>query len=353
METILNVCKHPALICRMDGTVVRYHTAESADLFHTETARDLPPLTEVLRDEALIDRVQSSLAELAVGAEFTENGGVHLRTAAEKQGNRKYELLIAPLGRDDTDSPLALVVFESVQQDTAFLQRRSHAMSKLAHTIRSALTTLQGFSELLLSREFPAEQNRRYLGFIHEQSRGLARLMSDLEAVVHHEGGRDLRIVVDPVTIKTLVEKSIAEAAHDWPERTIRNGLSATFATIQCAAHDERIIDALGKVLDNALSFSQSNTPVDVYARLADPFCELVVHDQGMGMSSKQITKAFEPFYTTREENESDGHLGTGLTVTRHILESHGGYVSIDSEPDKGTSVILGIPLWRTDKAQP
>jgi signal transduction histidine kinase len=342
-DEVLALCPWPAFLCRADGSLVSANEPAAAMLEVDVTEVGSKRLSEALRDQGLAAFIWETLrkgARTGLAPHRRRSMGL-----PDELGYGAATLELGGMGRDQAGDPLALIIVRLPSADEDFLQRRSRVMSKLAHTIRSSLTTIQGFSELLLGRSFDAEQTKRYLGFIHKQASKLGSLMSDLESVVHHEGGRDLKLVVQPIPVGEVVREACSEASRRWPEAVFNNKLASKIAEMRCHADGERVVEALVKVLDNAVAFSPKGSPIELDAARRESICEIAVTDQGSGIEPRESGKVFEPFYMDRADDESDGHLGTGLTVARHICESHGGYLVLESEPGEGTTVKLGLPL--------
>ncbi|MGY8660728.1 MAG: sensor histidine kinase, partial [Verrucomicrobiales bacterium] len=107
---------------------------------------------------------------------------------------------------------------------------------------------------------------------------------------------------------------------------------------------------ALINLIDNAIKFSPTKTHVSIALEPHadnDAF-QIGVHDQGSGILQGEQDKIFDRFYRCGSElrRETQG-AGVGLSIVRHIVDAHGGSISVENKPGQGTSFILTIPSWR------
>ena len=103
-----------------------------------------------------------------------------------------------------------------------------------------------------------------------------------------------------------------------------------------------RIKQALTNVLLNAVEISGENSFVDISLREKKDSMEIQVTDYGTGIPASEITRIFDPFYTTKETGN-----GLGLLVTYRVIKDHGGNISVKSKPGEGTTFFISIPLRR------
>lgn len=141
--------------------------------------------------------------------------------------------------------------------------------------------------------------------------------------------GQLVRMAVSMVERKNPIDVVVSEAAN---ERDLRVATRATAA-------------ALRGLVDNACDASAPSATVRVFATVEDERCLIRIEDAGSGMANDVLTRAGEPFYTTKEPGKG---MGLGLFLARTIAEEMGGHLEIDSEPGRGTSASMILPLAPT-----
>lgn len=245
----------------------------------------------------------------------------------------------------DKNFSYILILLRDPIYDVDFLKRRSENMSYLSHSIRSCLTTIQGFSELLIHRSFDRANENKFLNYINEQGVKLTKLIENLEAIVHHEGGRDLRLLLEKHSLNGVLNEAVHRVLQTHTERNVEMSIPEVFP--HCLMNDERMVDAFHSILDNALRYTKGNVVLQGEADPSEPHCKIMISDKGPGMAPDEISKAFEPFYIGEKTDTNDERLGLGLPVARHIIESHGGKFMLESSANGGTKVIIELPTER------
>jgi signal transduction histidine kinase len=104
-----------------------------------------------------------------------------------------------------------------------------------------------------------------------------------------------------------------------------------------------RLRQALDHLLDNAVAYTGAGGRVLIKGLDRGDEVEIVVSDNGEGMSAEECARAFDPFHSGGKAERRSG-LGLGLPLTRQFIEAHGGTISLTSEPDHGTTVVVRLP---------
>jgi len=108
----------------------------------------------------------------------------------------------------------------------------------------------------------------------------------------------------------------------------------------------EAVASVLINLLSNAIKFSSTTKEVSVKLFKEDNHAVLQVEDKGIGISNKELSRIFERFYRSREVNAMDAKgSGLGLTLVKHIIEAHGGQIEVNSEPGRGSTFAIILPL--------
>jgi two-component system sensor histidine kinase SenX3 len=117
-----------------------------------------------------------------------------------------------------------------------------------------------------------------------------------------------------------------------------------TGALVAC---DRRlIVSAIANLIDNAVKYSEPQSPVTVSTSLIDGFVEVSVRDDGIGIPSRDLERIFERFYRVDHARSRDtGGTGLGLSIVRHVARSHGGEVTVESVEGQGSTFRFVLPL--------
>jgi signal transduction histidine kinase/AraC-like DNA-binding protein len=284
---------------------------------------------------------------------------------------RRYSLLVEPLFF--RTEPLGYVVFEVGLHDGAIYEvLRGHISSALkgamlfheAYEARAAAERADQVKTRLLANV--SHELRTPLNIIIDHTQRILEappvdLVKDLEHI-QNSAGHQLRIINDlldlsraeinaldlyPVLLepKSLMEDAFAALAQDAAgsgEVEWRLELPDHLPAIE--ADPVRLRQILLNLLSNAAKFTEHGQIV-LGAGLAAPYLHIWVSDTGIGIPPELAERIFEPFFTHERSLQQPGGIGLGLTITRHLVALHKGFLDLDSQPGKGTTFHLYMPL--------
>jgi signal transduction histidine kinase len=257
----------------------------------------------------------------------------HSKTLEEKVRRRTRELEIS-------NQELRAIQNELMQANIV----KSEFMSIASHQLRTPLTTLLGYSELLLTRPLTESQKKEFLGFINEESIRLSKIVDDLLDVSRIESEKDFGFEKEPIQLdEVLVQNSKFYSRAETGHRIITD----TEQDLPLVNADgEKIGQLIKNLLDNAIKYSPGG---DIVCRafVKDNMVWISVQDQGIGISQQDLSHIFEKFY--RVEREETAHVsgtGLGLSIAKYIVDSQDGKIDIQSELGKGTTIGFGLPIF-------
>lgn len=233
-----------------------------------------------------------------------------------------------------------------VAEATARLEAMDRARSALvalaSHDLRTPLTALLGFSELLAGRRFRPEEVGRMAAIIHRETERLGRLVDDFLDLSRLERGLGLRL--HPVAVE--VGPVLEAAAELFQRGTATHRMEVVCPPGLPAVRADR--DALDRVVrnlvSNAVKYSPRDSLVTLAARPAGEFVEVAVADRGRGIPPELLPRIFEPYFRAPEAAAAARGAGLGLAVVKALVEAQGGAVRVESAPDRGTRVTLALP---------
>lgn len=227
-------------------------------------------------------------------------------------------------------------------------------LANTSHELRTPLNGIIGIAESLLDGAAGSlpEMVSSNLAMIISSGRRLSGLIADLLDFSKLRN-KDITLKLKAVDIKTLTDVAIDLTSHIKGEKNIviTNSIPADIPLIM--ADEDRMQQILINLISNAIKFTESGT-VDISAQVLvgeNPeysLMEVSVTDTGIGIAEDKIPVIFQPF------EQADGSIsrlyngtGIGLSITKDLLRLHGGYIEVESEPGKGSSFILRIPIRR------
>ena len=245
---------------------------------------------------------------------------------------------------------LWLLTLERTIDELMLLRRRAEAVSQIAHNMRSSLTSVRGFTELLLTRDFTPDEVQEFLGHVHREGIVLQTMVDALATYVYYQSGRALNWPITTWKVEKLVDRAVKEVKASLGETAVEVLLEDS--ETELLGNLEHMAFGLSRVIENAILFGQSPTtpPPRIRGARRERVYEILVEDSGPGMSAKTARRAFEPFYSgTSASKQSRPRMGLGLTVARYTVEVHGGTIRLDTAPGEGTQVRIALPLVPSD----
>jgi signal transduction histidine kinase len=246
---------------------------------------------------------------------------------------------------------LAIRLVRRVEHQNAELleadRLKDEFISTVSHELRTPITSVQGYVDVLLDgdRDPVTPEQRESLTIVHRNVGRLLRLVNDLLLAAQAKSGK-LEIETQRVDVVELARHSVERLSAT----AASNALELTFTTSSCCAWVEadpaRIDQAIDNLLSNALKFTTSGGEVGLDVAAHEERVTLTVTDTGVGMSAAEVGQLFDRFFRTDgARGKQIQGIGLGLTIARAIVEAHGGTITVESEPDAGTSFVITLPL--------
>ena len=231
-------------------------------------------------------------------------------------------------------------------------QLKDEFVSLVSHELRTPLTSIRGYIELLLEDLEPSETGRRrYLEVVERNSHRLLELVNDLLFLAQVEAGK-LAIERRPVDLGLVVDECVEASAPVADSKGIV--LAAHVGRVPKLDGDRaRLAQMLDNLVSNALKFTPKGGRVDVRLNADGETALLEIEDTGAGIPPEEQGRLFERFFrsSTAIENAIPG-TGLGLTITKAIVERHGGHIEIESRENAGTVVRVSLPLAAKRRAK-
>jgi two-component system sensor histidine kinase BaeS len=215
-----------------------------------------------------------------------------------------------------------------------------------SHELRSPLTSVQGFAELLmLERDKLTSRQVETVEVILDNSRHLVRLLNDLLDLARSDAGR-LAIRPVPTEIGPLVEDAVRlmRGQTDASGQTLGTEIEPSLPPVLAEA--DRIRQVLVNLLTNAHEYSPEGASIGVSARVSGAEVVIAVKDDGPGIPPEQLEHIFERFVRGDAGlTQRVGGTGLGLAISKSLVELHGGRLTVDSAVGRGSTFSFGLPL--------
>lgn len=321
----------------MDENIMDLNAAAARLLSRPKEALKGRNLLEIIRNRDLHRMVQITLVDGTNTA-----GDVTLYHRGEQILSTRCTPLVGAGG----DRLGILLVINDVTQLRRLENMRSDFAANVSHEIKTPLTAIQGFVETLAhgSVDDPAEA-RRFLGIIQKHVSRLTTIIDDLMQLSRLQQDEEaFRLKRSKSAIAEVIRTAIQSCNITARRKNIAVSMDVDKA-LEADMDADLIEQALVNLIDNAVKYSPSHSAVAVSAGKTDSGIQISVHDQGIGIAQKHLPRLFERFYRVdKARSRKMGGTGLGLAIVKHIIQSHGGRVTVDSEQGVGSTFTLHLP---------
>lgn len=212
-------------------------------------------------------------------------------------------------------------------------------VSDISHQTKTPLTNINLYSQLLLEQNLDDES--KYLANeIHKQTQKLNFLIQSLVKTSRLETGT-FQFIPQKNSFDVLITKSIEQMKNKSEIKNIKINYSET--NVKAVFDMKWTSEALCNVLDNAIKYSNKNSIINVYVKDYEMFADIIVEDNGIGISENEIEKIFGRFYRGTNVLEDEG-IGIGLYLAREIIEKQNGYIYVESIINRGSVFKICMP---------
>jgi PAS domain S-box-containing protein len=229
---------------------------------------------------------------------------------------------------------------------------KTEFLASMSHELRTPLHTIIGFSELLGEQlEGPlTEKLQRFVGHICQDARHLLELINEVLDISKIESGR-VELKRESFDFNACVEEVMAGIRYQAATKNITLENKSAFSD-SLYADRVRLKEILYNLLNNAVKFTPERGRVWIEAARQGDALHISVCDTGIGIPEREQPSIFEKFYQVGDSTAGvrEG-TGLGLPITKHLVELHGGAISVASQPGKGSSFRLVLPLVQEQAA--
>jgi two-component system, OmpR family, phosphate regulon sensor histidine kinase PhoR len=238
-----------------------------------------------------------------------------------------------------------VAVFHDISELKRLEKVRKDFVANVSHELRTPVTVIKGYAETLLNDtklENP-EQAARFIQVIHSHSERLADLIRDLLVLSELESGT-MTLELSPLSIGGVARHAAALLDQAVKEKGIVIDCSGIGDSVKVMADRGRMEQVFVNLLDNAVKYTPGSGTVTVTATESGGMVIIAVQDSGLGIPPKDLPRLFERFYRVDSgRSRAEGGTGLGLSIVKHIVQLHGGTITVTSTPGKGSTFTFTL----------
>lgn len=255
------------------------------------------------------------------------------------QGTLVVLARVAPLGADHV-----LLLVEDISQARRVEEVRRDFLANVSHELKTPVGGISLLAEALLDAADDPEAVQRFATRIGIESRRLTNLVKEIVELSRLQG---TDVVTDPALVDVgACAQDAVERNHLLAEENAIELAIQTEPDCQVWGDGELVTTAIANLIGNAISYSDSGTRVGVSTRRRDgSLVEVAVTDQGLGIPPDEQKRIFERFYRVdAARSRATGGTGLGLAIVKHVVENHGGTVTVWSQVGRGSTFTISFP---------
>ena len=222
--------------------------------------------------------------------------------------------------------------------------------SDLAHEIRNPLTSLKGASEVLENTQ-EDEKRKKLIKVINHDVERIERLITDYSQMLKDEASLS-RAKMEKIDLSSVVNSVVEDFNSDLLNSNKNIKINISYSNLNSSklnvlGVESKLEQIIANLLDNAVSFSPTNSKISVICGIKKKEIQLIIEDEGPGFNEKNIDKIFNRFYSNRPEKFGE-HSGLGLNIVKNIIELHGGSITASNQSGnkKGARIEVLLPIY-------
>lgn len=256
------------------------------------------------------------------------------------------------------------VMLGRIEQSFAAQQRSEDRMRQFvadaSHELRTPLATVRGYAELYRQGAIGPTDVGSAMGRIEGEATRMASMVNDLLLLTRFDaresryGEQPLRR--QPVDLTVLAGDAVQDALAIAPDRPIRlTGVGGPVTAVMVSGDEHNLRQVLNNLINNALRYTPSGSPIEVAVGIAGDRAVLRVTDHGPGVPAESRERIFERFYRAdASRNSADGGSGLGLAIVAAIVAAHGGEVGVTgTDPAPGATFTVRLPAGADVEGEP
>jgi two-component system phosphate regulon sensor histidine kinase PhoR len=235
-----------------------------------------------------------------------------------------------------------VAVFHDVTEIRRLEQVRTDFIANASHELRTPLTSIRGFAETLVTGDPSSEELKTHLSTILRNAERLSNLIDDLLDLSRIES-RKVPLRMSEIDVSVLCEQLVSDMKPRLADASITASVDAA-PGVRAVADRRGVEQVLGNLIDNAATYSNPGSHIEVRCWREASKVFVAVQDTGIGIPLHDQARIFERFYRVDSaRSRALGGTGLGLSIVKHLVQSMGGSISLESEVGKGSRFVVSL----------
>ncbi len=327
-SVVYNMTQGLIVVNKDETVVLRNNVAEQL----TGRVKTGAKLINMIDDEVLLNKLRGILKSRENETFPYEYGGKDLVINA-------FTLMLG--GENDN---LGVILISDVTKEKELSRQKSIFFANASHELKTPLTSVQGLSEVLLSRTDENSSDYKYIRRIYTESVRLHNIVMDMLYISRLES-REIARNREKIELLQVINESVQAYRGEITDKNIVVSIDGN-ACVEGDGHN--LYECFNNVLGNAVHYNKQGGSIDVNIEEKDGNAVVTVQDTGIGIAKEHLPYICERFYRVdKSRSKQTGGTGLGLSIVKHVVALYGGRLKIDSSEGEGTIVEITLPLKR------
>jgi PAS domain S-box-containing protein len=336
LSTILESITDGVIVLDQDNQISTTNPAAEQilrDVIYSNTNEETPTQINILHNEKV--------------AEWINQVSDSAQALRHKVGNRVFGAITSPVIKPDGTQFGSVIVMRDITREVEAEERQNVFLTNVSHELRTPLTSVKGYISLMLSagEDSLGEQFFGFAKTIDKNTNLLVEHVNRLLEIAEIQTGT-LKLNQERTSITQLLKETTQTWEEKMENKDISYQLDLSKDDIWIVGDPIRLDWSIDNILQNAYDYTSEGGSVSIRLYKDDMHVHISVTDTGIGINATDQALIFERFF--RAENEltiQTPGMGLGLFVVRFIIEGHGGSVTVSSQPEKGSTFQISLPL--------
>ena len=228
-----------------------------------------------------------------------------------------------------------ILIVTDITKEKLIERQKSDFFANASHELKTPITVMQGFAEVLMNKEGMDETSKKQLGRIYKECLRLGSLISDMLMLSKIESGEAPIRALSEVALEDIAKEVLDGLSEKAQSRNIT---AKIVGSAKICADQTMIFELVENLVSNAIKYNNPGGSVTIHAENN----RLVVSDTGIGIPAEHKDRIFERFYRVdKSHSKASGGTGLGLSIVKHAAAYHKAEITLESTPGKGTAITI------------
>ena len=331
IETILKNMKESLIIIDENKNLLSVNNS-AKELFNSKRKLIGENILNLIRDDDLLKLIDDALMGSSV-------------ESITNIGDREFKFYVNPVFEDKKVRGVVILFIDETEEIRA-LRLREEFSSNVSHELKTPLTSICGFSELLVNGMVDDDNKEEFYKLIYDDSKRLLNLIEDIMKISGLES--EEAFSREEIKLKELIKDILRAQRNLIDEKNIAVSLDGDGLVYE---NKTMMWELFANIINNGLKYNKDGGKLDIKISEDEKHYEVLIVDTGIGIPSKDLARIFERFYRVdKSRSRKIGGTGLGLSIVKHVLQSIDGKLEISSKLGMGTSFKVILRKDRMEK---